>query len=74
MKAFQSANLDDIIADAKKNDRVDYLKQLAATPVKGGKNISFIELKRAYYGKFYKEMIPVAKPKAKSMWDKISEL
>lgn len=74
MVDFKKANLEDIIADAQENDHVDELKKIANKKGSAGGKISFIELKRAYYQKFYKSMIPVAKPKAPSMWDKINNL
>lgn len=73
MVAYRKAKLDDIIKDAKANDRVDDLKVIAATPKKGRK-ISFIEIKKAYYEKFYPNLIPTAAPKAPTMWDVIDSL
>lgn len=74
MVDFKKCALDDIIEDAKENDRVADLKAMANKKGSNGKKISFIELKRAYYSKFYKKMIPVAKPKEPSMWEKIEAL
>lgn len=78
MVAYLKATLDDIIADAKENDRVEYLKSLAKKTFKteeGTKRkITFMELKRNYYTTYYKEMLPVAKKKAPTMFDKIDEL
>lgn len=74
MVDYKKATLDDIIEDAKENDRVSDLKSMAGKKGSKGGKISFIELKRAYYTKFYKKMIPVAKPKSPSMWERIEEL
>lgn len=74
MVDFMKCNLDDIIEDAKENDRVAELKAMANKKGSTGKKVSFIELKRAYYSKFYKKMIPVAKPKEPTMWEKIGSL
>lgn len=77
MTEYKKATLDDIIADAKANERVDYLKSLAKKTVKtpeGKRKISFMELKRQYFMTYYPNDVPKAKEKAVSMWDKIENL
>lgn len=74
MVEFKKATLNDIIADAQENDRVAELKALAKKTNDEGAKISYMELKRAYYLKFYKKMVPVAKPKQPTMWERIADL
>ena len=74
MVEYRKATLDDIIADAQKYKRVRKLKDIAAKTNEEGKRISFLQLKREYYAEFYNELLPVAKPKALSMWERIAEL
>ena len=70
MVKYLHCNLNDIIADAKTDSKkMKALKEFAAE----GKP-SFLSIKRFYYMSFYPEMVPVAKPKPKTMWDKIADL
>lgn len=73
MVDYLYCKLDDIIEDAKANGRVAELKTIAATPVADRKP-SYMEIKRAYYEKFYAELLPKAKEKKPSMWDIIESL
>jgi hypothetical protein len=46
----------------------------SATPTTELRPITFIQIKRAFFEEFFPEMIPVAKDKKPSMYDKISAL
>lgn len=72
--SYKSATIDDIIADAEDNGRVEYLKKLAKKKRKDGNKISFLELKREYYLKFYPDMVPVRPEPPKTFWDRIEDL
>lgn len=69
-KKYLQITLDDIIEDATKDEkRLAYLKSLATDG-----EISFLELKRAYCLKYYAKMVPVAKEKKPTMWERIEAL
>lgn len=65
---YKTMTIDDIIAWCKANNQVDWLKAKAAD--KPG----FLSLKKAFASTFMPEIIPVAKKKAPTMWDKIASL
>ena len=61
------------------NGHVDWLKKLAKSKVPNDKNgvkrrISFIEIRNEFTKKFFPALVPVAKPKKKSIYDIIEEL
>lgn len=78
MVKYLNCALADIIEDAKENDRVDYLKSLLNKKVKNKKgearSVSFLEIRRWYYEKYYSELLPVPKEKKKTMYDIIKSL
>lgn len=82
MKAYKKATFEDILADAKDNDKkVAFLKKLAKTKGLKDKNgearaITYLELKRKYYEEFYEELLPVPQnpKKEKTFLDTIEEL
>lgn len=61
------------------NGQVDWLKKVAKTKVPNDKNgrkrkISFIEIRNEFAEKFFPAIVPVAKPKKKSIYELIDEL
>jgi hypothetical protein len=70
---YRTLNLDDIIDYCKEHKQVPWLKAIAAQENKG-KKISFIELKLAFCRQFMPEILPAAKPKKPSMYDRIANL
>lgn len=74
MVDYKLATLDDIINDAVKLKRTRKLKEIAAKVDENGKKISFLQLKREYYMEFYNDLVPVAKPKSLTMWERIADL
>ena len=85
MVDYLNASLSDIIADAKANDRVDELKAYGLGTVAAKKVVNdeevkyrrkrtFLEIKRHYFGLYYPEMLPKAKPKKQTMYDLLEEL
>lgn len=74
MVDYKLATLDDIINDAVKLKRTRKLKEIAAKVDENGKKISFLQLKREYYMEFYSDLVPVAKPKSLTMWERIADL
>lgn len=73
MKQYRKATIDDLIKDAVDNGREKKLKELASKKIKGRK-ISFLELKKLYFEEYYEDMIPRAKDKAPTFWERIEEL
>ena len=78
MVEYKDCKTADILEDAKKDaHKKAYLKELAKGTVrdKNGKErkISFFQLKRAYYTKFYPELLP-AREVRKSIFELIEEL
>lgn len=73
MKNYKNITIQDIVDDAKSqgSERISFLKNLLSIKIvnKNGKEygLSFIQIKREYYKKFYPEFLPVAKPKAPTM-------
>lgn len=74
MVRYSVAKFQDLVDDAKANNRVDALKEIGLAPLSNGKPKSFIQIKREYYQRFYEAMIPVAKPKKKTIYDELNEL
>lgn len=75
---YKKMNIDDIINWCKANNEVEWLKKEAAKKIKNedGKerSITFIEIKRDFAAKFMPEIMPKAKEKTISMFDKIAAL
>ena len=65
---YKKMNLDDIINWCKANNQVDWLKKEAANKP------SFLVLKKAFCEKFMPEIIPQAKKKEPTMWERIAAL
>lgn len=74
MVRYSVAKFQDLVDDAKANKRVDVLKEIGLTPLSNGKQKSYIQIKREYYERFYASMIPVAKPKTKTIYEQLEEL
>jgi hypothetical protein len=86
MIEYRKAALEDLIADAKQFGRVDELKTIGlgkvnATKVNDeGKKVSYkrnrtyLEIKKVYFQRYYPDMLPVAKPKKKTMYQIFEEL
>ena len=68
MLDYKKLNVDDIIAWCQANGEVAWLKKEAANKP------TFIQLKVAFAKKFMPEIMPKAKDKAPSMFDKIAKL
>lgn len=73
MLDYKNLTLDDIIEWCAENNQVDWLKRTAFKE-RNGKKPTFFEIKKAFATKFMPEILPVAKPKAKTMYDKIAAL
>ena len=86
---FKKMNIDDIIAWCKANNQVEWLKAEATKtfPVKfkdengiecvdetKRRKISHFEIKYDFCRMFMPDILPKAKEKRKTMWDKIAEL
>lgn len=65
---YKKMNLDDIIDWCVANNEVDWLKKQSAA------HKTFIEIKVAFAKKFMPEIMPVAKAKKPTMYDKINAL
>lgn len=78
MVEYKTCQMAHIIADAKAHGRVEELKAYGLGKVKGkdGKKRArtFLEIKKNYYQTYYPEMLPVAKPKEKTIYDLLAEL
>ena len=75
---YQTMKIDDIISWCKENEQTAWLKKEATKtyPTSNGKKrkVTFIELKKAFAEKFMPEILPVAKEKKPTMFDKIAAL
>ena len=75
---YKKMKIDDIINWCVEHEQTKWLKKIAATtyPTEDGKerNISFIEIKLAFCQKFMPDIIPEAKPKKPTMYEKIKAL
>ena len=65
---YKKCNGDDIVNWCIANKETEWLKSAATD------NQNFLKLKRAFFEKFAPELIPVAKPKSKPLWQKIANL
>ena len=78
MVEYKKAQFADIIADAKAHGRAEELKTYGLGKVKGkdGKKRqrTFLEIKKFYYQSYYPDMLPIAKPKEKTIYDLLAEL
>jgi len=87
MIAYKDCSFDDLVADAKKNDRVDELKSYGLSTTKskrvnketGEKETytrrrTFLELKHHYYSLFYPELLPKKKQPIPTIYDKLEAL
>ena len=78
MVEYKKEQFADIIADAKAHGRAEELKTYGLAKVKGkeGKKRqrTFLEVKRWYFGQYYPDMLPKAKPRQKTMYDLLEEL
>lgn len=70
---YKTMKKEDIGEWCKANKQVKWLKDFVA-PNDEGKRPSFFEIKKAFCEKFMPEIIPVAKPKAPSMYDYFDNL
>jgi hypothetical protein len=71
---YQGLKFEDIIEWCKANNQVAWLKEEVHKTNAKGKAISFIEIKRNFAKAFAPEILPVAKPKKKTMIDLVDEL
>lgn len=86
MVEYKKAQFADIIADAKAHGRAEELKTYGlgkvtakrveedGTKVSYKRQRTFLEVKRWYFGQYYPELLPKAKPKKKTMYDLLEEL
>lgn len=65
---YKKCTGENIVEWCKANDKVSWLKIAAAD------NGNFLNLKRAFFQEFFPELIPVAKPKKKPLWQTIENL
>lgn len=78
-KPYLKITLDDIIADAKENKRVKFLKSLRTrienkeTGEVSYYEPTFLEVKRLYCEEYYPEIIPHRQEKM-TMWERITSL
>lgn len=72
---FKKMKIEDIIDYCKKNNEVAWLKEeVKKVNKKNGERVRFFEIKLAFCEKFMPEIVPVAKPKKKNMYEIIDEL
>ena len=78
MVDYKKAEFADLVADAKANGRVEELKDIGLAKVKakdGGKRKrTYLEIKKLYFSRYYPDMMPKAKAKAKTIYDILEEL
>lgn len=81
MMNYKKMNFNDIVEWCKANNQVEWLKSIVATTVvdeKDGvefeRDITFIEIKKAFAKKFMPEILPVPKEKKPSMKDILAAL
>lgn len=78
MIEYKKAQFADLVADAKTNGRVEDLKEIGLAKVKdkdGGKRKrTYLEIKKIYFSRYYPDMMPKAKEKAKTIYDILEEL
>jgi hypothetical protein len=65
--------IDDIIDWCEENGKTDWLKTFASTEKKG-KKPTYFQIKKAFATKFMPEILPVAKEKKPTMYDRIAAL
>lgn len=78
MVEYKDCKREDLIADAKTDSKKkEWLKEYVKTPLKNKKGEdrkpTFFEMKRAYYTKFFPELLP-AKADRKTIFELIDEL
>lgn len=87
MVAYKDCSFDDLVADAKKNDRIEELKSYGLSTVTAkrvdketGEKVSykrrrtFLEQKHHYYSLFYPELLPKKKERPVTIYDKLEAL
>lgn len=73
MLEFKTMTIEDIIEWCQENNKTEWLKTYAAKKI-NGKAPTYFQIRKAFCTKFMPEILPVAKPKAKTMYDKIAAL
>ena len=71
---YKTMNINDIIDYCIANNEQEWLKRVALRENGKGKKPNFFVIKKAFCEKFMPEIIPTAKPKAKTMYDLIANL
>lgn len=71
---YQKMSINDIIDWCQENNQTEWLKRVALKEDRNGKKPSYFVIKKAFCEKFMPEIIPVAKAKAKTMYDIIANL
>ena len=74
MLDYKTLTQDDIIDWCCENNQVEWLKKVALKEDRNGKKPTFFEIKKAFATKFMPEILPVAKKKKATMYDKIAAL
>ena len=65
---YKTMTIDDIIEYCQKNGEVEWLKGVAQKPA------TYFQIKKAFCLKFMPEIMPKAKPKKPTFYDKIANL
>lgn len=75
---YRTLNIEEIIAWCKENNQVQWIKDKVHETRKdkdgNERAITFIEVKREFAKTFMPEILPVAKPKRKTMLELVDEL
>ncbi len=73
MLDYKTMSIEDIIEWCQENGKTDWLKTYAAKE-KNGKKPTFFQIRKAFCTKFMPELLPKAKTKKPTMYDKIAAL
>lgn len=82
MVNYKKCQFADILEDAKANKRTAQLKKFGLAKVedtrKDGtvykRNRTYLEIRKWYYEQYYPDLLPVAKPKAPTIFEQLEEL